>query len=352
MTRRLRAARAAASSAARSKPRSRPPDQPTRWSHGRRASGTTALALALCLSCTAWAQVSPEREVELCRQSYELGKFADALQRARTSIGLPSFSPTQRAALHELAGLSSFNLGDVASARAHFLSLLQVDPDHQLDPFAVAPAAIKVFEQVRKENGPALELLRQQLAVRAEQERAQREAQERLEREAEERRSRLEELTRTVTVRTVERRSLFLNFLPFGVGQFQQGRVEWGVLFALSEAALAVTSVIAYFAIDALYQPYTITLPDRTLPGGLPYTATARRIPTGRMGEYRVWTAVKFGTGISFYAVWALGAGEALWHHRPEVVTETKERLVQPTGARIHLFPTRGGLGAGVTVGF
>lgn len=319
-------------------------------------SSWRCLAVALLLAALpAGAQVAPEREVELVRSLYEVGKYREALDRAVEAMGRANFTDEQRRVLHEVAGLSAFNLKDGRAASAHFLQLLQLDPDHQLDPFAVAPPAIRAFEQVRKDNAEPLARVRQQLALKLEQERREAAERERARLEDEERRRRLALLSSTVTVRTVEKRSLWLNFVPFGAGQFQQGRTEWGVTFAVSEAVLGLTSIIAYFAINALYETYTITLTDRLTPDGTGrYTTTIRRIPDARQTTYRVWNALKYATGIAFYAAWVGGVTEALVHHQPEVVTETQQPVAPPAGPSVHLdlYPTAGGLGAGVTILF
>ncbi|MCP2871881.1 hypothetical protein, partial [Salmonella enterica] len=78
-------------------------------------------------------------------------------------------------------------------------SLLKVNPDYLLDPFAVPPAAIKVFEQVRKDNGDALNLVRQQISLRLEQEKRALAERERLAKEQEERLRRQEILNGKVT---------------------------------------------------------------------------------------------------------------------------------------------------------
>ncbi len=307
-----------------------------------------AFALTLALSAATQAQISPEREVELCQKSYDLGKFGEALDRAQNAIGLSNFSAEQRRTLHTIAGLSAFNLGDQRTAKAHFLQLLQLDPDHQLDPFAVVPLAIKAFEHVRKENAEALNLVRQQLALKLEQQRVEKEETERKKREEEERRQRLDELTRTVTIRTVEKRPVWVNFLPFGVGQFQQGRIGPGVGFAISEALLAVTSIISYFAIASLTKEFEVKVSNSQ---GT-YTWTGWGIPPARLGEAEMWTTLKFSTGIAFYALWVFGAGEALLRHQSEVVTETKQPIQVAPGATLKLSPLPGGLGAGLTVTF
>ena len=314
------------------------------------------LLLTLLCALPALAQVVPEREVEIIEALYEAGKYADAAHRANESLSLANFSDPQRVRLHEISALSAFNLSDVKGAQTAFLQLLRINPDYILDPFAVPPTAIKVFEQVRKENADALNLVRQQIAIRIDQDKRAAAERERLRLEQEERRRKSEFLTNEITIRTIERRSMLVNFLPFGAGQFQQDRAGWGAAFAVSEGLMAVLSIVSFFAIEALFKDETFTWTDRlTADGSGIFTQTVRWIPPERHAQRDVWTALKYGTGIAFYALWAVGAGDAVWHHQDKTITETQEPRVPsakvPT-ARLKIYPTPGGLGAGVTIGF
>ena len=310
-----------------------------------------AFALIALVSCLAQAQVVPEREMEIVQSLYDTGKYAEASKRATESLQVTNFSDPQRVKLHELVGLSAFNLGDPKGAQASFLQLLRINPDYILDPFAVPPPAIRVFDQVRRENGDALNLVRQQIAIRAEQDKRAAAERERLQAEQEERRRKAEFLTSSVTVRTVEKRSMLLNFVPFGAGQFQQGRVGAGVAFAVTEGVMAILSVVSFFAIEALFDDVTLTWTNLLTPDGQPTTVTrvVRRVPLARQADRDVWTGIKYGTGAAFYALWAVGIVDAVVRHEDEVVTERKET---PPTARLRFFPTPGGLGAGVTIGF
>ncbi|MCC6333477.1 MAG: hypothetical protein IT380_05770 [Myxococcales bacterium] len=319
---------------------------------------TRALVLALVIvPWAASAQVAPERELEVSRSLYDAGKYAEALARVGNAMRGTNFTDAQRIELLKLGGLSAFNLGDLSAAKAQFLQLLLLNPDYVLDPFAVAPPAIRLFEQVKKDSQSQLDLVRQQIALRLEQERRAQAERERLLKEEEERRRRMENLSQSVTVRTVKTQSLVVNFIPFGAGQFQQGRTGWGVAFAVSEGVLAAVSIISYFALGALFEPYTYTWNDRlTADGTGLFSVTVNRIPPSRQTEADVWRALKVSSGIGFYSLWALGIIEALFHHQPTIVTETQElKGPQPSpspGARLQIFPTHGGLGAGVQLGF
>jgi tetratricopeptide (TPR) repeat protein len=321
----------------------------------RRTRGVV-LALAL-LPALALAQVVPDRELEVSKSLYDAGKYAEALSRVGTALRGANFTEAQRMELLKLGGLSAFNLGDTNAAKSQFLQLLQLNPDYVLDPFAVPPPAIRLFDQVKKDNASQLDLVRQQIALRAEQEKRAQADRERLLKEEEERRRRMENLSQSVTVRTVKSQYMVVNFIPFGAGQFQQGRTAWGVAFAVSEGVLAAVSIISYFALGALFEPYTYTWTDRlTADGSGNFSVTVNRIPPSRQTEADVWRGLKLSSGIGFYALWALGIVDALFHHEPTTVTETQE-LKAPSapaapGARLRIFPTNGGLGAGVQVGF
>ncbi len=301
------------------------------------------------------AQMVPEREVEIIQSLYDTGKYADAARRANESLSLANFEPVQRQRLHEIAALSAFNLGDVKAAQSAFLQLLRVNPDAVLDPFAVPPAAIKVFEQIRKENTDTLNLLRQQIAIRVEQEKRATAERERLKREEEDSARKAVTRSNEITVRTIEKRSMLMNFVPFGVGQFQQGRNSVGAMFAVSEGVMAVLSIVSFFAIEGLFTTVTREWTDRLTDdaqNGV-FTLRTREIPADRKAARDVWSGLKYGTGIAFYALWATGVGEALWHHEDQIVTEHKETLAptKPT-ARLNLYPMPGGLGANVTIAF
>lgn len=314
------------------------------------------LVLALLGALPSFAQVVPEREMEIIQSLYDAGKYADAARRANESLALANFSDPQRVRLFEISALSAFNLGDLKGAQAAFLQLLKVNPDYILDPFAVPPPAIKVFEQVRKENADALNLVRQQIALRIDQSKRAAAEQERLRLEQEERRRKAEFLANDVTVRTVEKRSMLVNFIPFGAGQFQQGRLAWGAGFAISEGLMAVLSIVSFFAIESLYKEVTYRFVDRLTPDGTGvFNISVREIPDASNTQFQVWTNLKYGTGIAFYALWAIGIGDAIWRHQDQVITETKEPKNPATKvptARFQIYPTPGGLGAGVTIGF
>src|SRR5262249_61758548 len=147
-------------------------------------------------------------------------------------------------------------------------------------------------EKQRQAMAPELDRIRAER--RAQESAARKAAEERaaLTRQAEEERRKLEEMSRQVTVRTVEKRSFLVTSVPFGAGQFQQGRVAAGTGFAIAEALLGITSIVAYFAYGSLVDTRTISV-DNRFPGAAPIVETG--IPANREDEAKVWRGPQDG---------------------------------------------------------
>ncbi len=328
-----------------------------------------ALALALLLALPARAQTASapfsDPEINAVRNAFDVGRYDQALDRARARIDRGALGNPELALLHRYAGLSAFNLERREAAERHFTALLRLSPDYVLDPFEVPPATIAAFEEVRKKLGPQLELIREQ--KRIEQDRLKRDAEERArrQREEEERRRRLEDLSRKVTVRTVEKRAFLVNLVPFGAGQFQQGRTGMGVTLAATQGVAALTSIIAYFAYEGLLVQEKI--PVETIKG--PDVVIRPVIPVDRQKEADTWRTIKYASAGAFFTLYGYGVVDGVFHHQDEVVTTSEiqlapepERPVQPRRSapandspplpQGFLYPTAGGLGAGVSLRF
>ena len=312
------------------------------------------LLLGLLAPGAVLAEELVDPEVTTLRASYEYARYAEVLERSGSRIDRGRLSEKDLAELHKLAGLSAFNLKRGEDATRHFRALLRLEPDFNLDPFAVPPPAVTLLDGIREQMAAELDLVRQERRLRLERERTEAERREHERVEAEEQRRRVETLSRQVTVRQVEKRSFLVNFVPFGAGQFQQGRAGLGTLFAASEGVLAVTSIISFFAFDSLIETREVTVDDIREPKKVP----VRYIPTERSKEARAWQWLKWGSAAGFYGMYAAGVADALLHHQDQVVETHIETLPAapplpaPPRAELHLFPTAGGAGAGFTLTF
>ncbi len=330
-----------------------------------RSAQTALVALAvLCWSNPVASQSSAsDPQIARVRTDFEYGNYADALRGASERIDRGNLAETELVELHKYAGLSAFYLKQKTEAQRHLWALLQLDPDYSLDPFVVPPQAIAFFEALRKEHAAQLEPIREERRRRAER---QKEAAERelARTEAEQQRRQLEELARRAT--RARPQSFVLNFLPFGAGQFQQGRTTMGIIFAASEAVFALTSIGAYLAYNSLLQDQSITLDERLTPDTT-YTFTDRGIRPDRQHQAVVWRNVKYAFGGAFWVTYAVGVVDALIHHRPEIPpAEVSSRSAPasvpglsatpapPAGGqpRITLEPSVSGVGASLRITF
>ena len=305
------------------------------------------------------AESSVDPEVATLNASYEYGRYAEVLERAGTRIDRGRLSDKDLAELHKLAALSAFNLNRTEDSARHFRALLRLEPDFNLDPFAVPPPTVAYLDTLRQQMSAELDLVRQERRLRVERERAETERQRVV---AEEQRRRVEALSKQVTVRQVEKRSFLVNFVPFGAGQFQQGRTGLGTFLAATEGVLAVTSVISFFAYDSLFETRDVVVDDIRQPIKL----SVRYIPTKSGPQARAWTWLKWGSAAGFYGVYAAGVADALIHHQDQVTNTHIETLsdassppslalrqsTADSSPRLHFFPTPGGAGAGISLAF
>jgi hypothetical protein len=256
--------------------------------------------------------------------------------------------------LHKLAGLSAFNLHRLDEAERHVAALLRLDPDFSLDPFVYPPPAVAFVEKQRRAMAAELEFLREQRRQREAAAKAAAEERAALARQTEQQKKALEEMSRQITVRTVEKHSVLVNFVPFGAGQFQEGRVGVGIGFAVAEGVLAVVSIVGYFVYGSLIT--TRTLQVDNFPGT---TIVQTGIPASLAGEAQTWRVVKVTSGASFYAVYVAGVLDALLHYQAEVVRTHVETLPasapppDPSAPRVELAPApHGSVGLGLGMRF
>jgi hypothetical protein len=290
----------------------------------KRSLHTALLALAVVgwTPLAAGQPASPvDPELARVRTDFEYGNYADTLKRASERIDRGNLSEAEVVELHKYAGLSAFYLGQKSEAERHLWALLQLEPDYSLDPFVVPPQAVAYFEALRKERAPQLDAIRDERRRRAERAR-EAEERERARVENEQQRRQLEELARQASVTRVRSQSYVVNFLPFGFGQFQQGRTKTGVVFAVTEGAFALTSVAAFLVYNSLIVEQQVTLDDRLTPDGT-YTLTVQGIPADHQHKANVWRDVKYASAGAFWVTYVVGVVDALIHHKSEIVLQT-----------------------------
>ena len=182
----------------------------------------TSVNLALPPSPT-----EPRDELRAGRASFMAGDYKNA---EATISGL--LYPTSRlsaaadlAEAHLLLGAIYYIEGNLARSRREFEEALAIEPTLGVDPLVFSKDTIAYFLGIKEQV---------QSREQAEKQRAEL-AKERL---------RLQGILKNMVV--LEKRSYWVNFVPFGAGQFQNGQRKKGVVFLATQATLGGISAGLY----------------------------------------------------------------------------------------------------------
>jgi tetratricopeptide (TPR) repeat protein len=264
-----------------------------------------ALLLVLALA-------TPEADLKRARDRYEFGAYADAAFAARDLLGRnPNLPEPIAIEAWRILGLAEFQLGDKVEARQAFIHLLSIDPDQTLDPFLVPPPIVEFFDRVRAEAEPELAPLREQKRQLEEQERLAEEARRRL---------LLEEQVRSgppSKVIVVEEHVYMLNFLPFGVGQFQNGDTTKGIIIAVTQVVFGAVNIGSIFLHNAIANDSS-----RRCYVSNPTNCSNPPIPDSDRQLLQNIDTVKYVSAGLFWGVYVYGVADSLIHYVPRIETE------------------------------
>lgn len=168
-------------------------------------------------------QATPAEDLAMARDAFRTGSYEQSVPLLSYLL-YPNARLSRIADLveaHILLGVSHFELGSRAEARREFDEALFLDDSISLDPLLFSEEAIAFFDERKR--------------VYLEQARRDDEA-----RALAEERDRLRQAIENMIV--IERRPYYINFVPFGAGQFQNGHDGKGIAFFVSQAVLGGTS--------------------------------------------------------------------------------------------------------------
>ena len=256
------------------------------------------LLAAVLLAQTSAIDAAPETvgdELRRAINEYHYGNYESAIEQLRGLLypmRLNAEADTIQA--RQFLALSYYLTEQPDNVREEFAKLLFISPDFKLDPFAVPPPIIEVFESLRKQLKAELDL------VRARQQ------------------SQVKTPKRGLTLRTVERtvveKSQVATLLPFGAGQFQNGNAALGTALLITELCLLGINIGAYL--------YSLSLDD--------FDETQR-------ATVERTTLVQYGALALFGVSWSLGVFEARLNFVP--------RYANPPKITEQNLSTQGGLG-------
>ncbi len=118
-------------------------------------------AVLAVLACTGWilgpcrpatAQTS---SLDSLRAAFEAMRYDQAVEIGQRILSQPGArTPEELSATHELLGIIAYNQNRTSAARAHFESLLSLEPDYELDPLYASPKVRDFFRRIKRSWQP------------------------------------------------------------------------------------------------------------------------------------------------------------------------------------------------------
>ncbi len=226
------------------------------------------LASSACVAVLAGgvSHADEQGDVEKAKASYVGKKYDEAIARLRTLLDptakQPLKSPSYIAEARMLLGASHFAKGEREEAARVIERLLLEKPEYEADPFLYPSPTINFFIDQRSAMRDRL------LAVKTKQLQEEKEKIRRVEEAKRRERERIARLEFLATQeRIIKRSSRWIAAVPFGVGQFQNGKSSLGWAFLTTESALvigtAITVPLYVWQLSERSSEYAIPGPDR-----------------------------------------------------------------------------------------
>lgn len=289
-----------------------------------------ALIIVCCLAAAASAG-TPREDFEKAKEQFRQRDCDSARKNLKDVLYPPRLSQSdQLFEAHAMLGACYADSGDRELAKVEFEKALQHKPREVLDSLFYSERAVRLFDDTKAD-----------IENRAKKDKELRELQAQ--------RERVELALKNL--RVYRSNYYALNFVPFGVGQYQNGHKLKAALFAGGQLATLGTSVgIWYFLVNK-------------------YGIRSDQVPRDDGPSVRRLQQIEIGTGLAFYGLWVWSVVDALRHYEPQrrvagddellkqIQQEATDKNKQPARAqkssfwkRLHLSPmaTQDGVGIGI----
>lgn len=260
-----------------------------------RALRAVALAVAVLIALATAAAPAAASPAE------ELNSARDAFRRRDWQAAMPILSsllyPTPRLSseedlyeAHLLLGMSAFEAGDRLTATREFEEAIALQLERKLGTGVFSDEAVALYEERRQAIVEKYRLDAEKRALALEREKYRR-------------------MIEAMVV--VEKRDYYVNFIPFGAGQFQNQQTKKGIFFATAQGVTGAVSAGIWMYLVGSY--------------GLSGT-----VPSADANDVRLLQQIEIGAGAAFLGFAAWGIVDALVNYKPSVVRKPDESLLPP----------------------
>lgn len=251
-----------------------------------------ALIATIVLVSAATAYATPTQDLDRARKNFRDKDYESAIPILNTLL-YPELQLARQEEMIEaqlMLGAAHYETGKRERAVEEFEKVIQLEPDRSITTLFYSEGAVRLFEETKRV------------------------VQERIERDAQKRKV-AEELERIRKYREslvlVETRSYYVNFIPFGAGQFQNKQRGKGV-------AMAATQGLTFGASFGIWLYLAGT-----------YGLVSNNVPFEDARRVRLLQQVEVGAGIAFLGLYAVGVVDALLNFQPRAQLQGADDIIK-----------------------
>jgi tetratricopeptide (TPR) repeat protein len=236
------------------------------------------------------AAADPSQEFIEARTVFRSGEYEHAANLFSSLLYPNSKLDNQQEVVdaHLMLAVAKFETGDQRTAEDEFKEAVELDPQLRITTYGFSQAATDFFEKKKRAHDEK-----------------NRELEEKFRRARE-----LEQQRKAVNrIRIKENRNYYLNLVPFGVGQFQNGQSTKAMLFAGSQFVTGALSIGIYSYLTSRY------------PDGL--------VPRDEVDEARNLQILQIGAGVTFLGLVGWGVIDAFVNYEDKLRPLTPEEKQQ-----------------------
>lgn len=254
-----------------------------------------AAALAACPSAPAAASPTeaPGQQLDRGRESFKRGDWQSAIEVINLLL-YPELQLARREQVieaHILLGAAYYQTGNRERAREEFGRALQIEPEQSIGTRLYSEGAIRLFDETKTD-----------LKIRMEREEEKRRIAQRL--------KEIEDYKKSLIV--YETHPYYVNFVPFGAGQFQNRQRGKGILFAATQGVTGSISAGIFLYLASKYGLSSSSVP----------------IDEGR--TVRSLQQIEIATGVAFLGFYAWGVVDSLLNYKPRQRVVGEDSLIPP----------------------
>jgi tetratricopeptide (TPR) repeat protein len=257
---------------------------------------TLACAAALISAAAGAVRASPSAapalQLDRGRDSFKRGDWQSAIEVINLLLypELQLARKEQVVEAHILLGAAYYQTGDRERAREEFQRALQIEPEQSIGTL-YSEGAIRLFDETKTD-----------LRIAKEREDEKRRIAQRL--------KEIEDYKKSLIV--YETHPYYVNFVPFGAGQFQNRQRGKGIFFAATQGVTGGASAAIFLYLATKYGLVSSTVPVDEGP------------------TVRTLQEIEIAAGVAFIGLYAWSVVDAMVHYKPRQRVEGEDSLLPP----------------------